>query len=82
VADSLPPTFIIRSWSHCHSSKEISECPLTQDILGHTVEVGRAHKGDVDTQIAVIRRAIETQVDAKWYRCPGRIVLPAVKAYL
>jgi hypothetical protein len=36
----------------------------------------------VDTQVAVIRRAIQAQVDAERYRGPGRIILSAVKAYL
>jgi hypothetical protein len=46
------------------------------------VEVRRADKGDVDTKVAVVRRAVETQIDAKGDRSPGGVVLAAVEAGL
>lgn len=47
-----------------------------------TVEVGRAHKGNVDAEVAVVGRAVEAQVDAERDRRPCRVLLAAVEANL
>lgn len=47
-----------------------------------TVEVGRAHKGNVDAEVAVVGRAVEAQVDAERDRRPCRVLLAAVEADL
>ncbi len=52
------------------------------DTATLTVEVGRADKGDVDSEVSVVRRAVETQVYTKRDRGPRRVLLAAVKAYL
>ena len=48
----------------------------------HTVEVSRPDKGNVDAEVAVVGGAVETQVDAKGDRGPGRVLLAAVEADL
>lgn len=71
VADSLPPTFITRSCSHCHSRLITNNQPLSSSSqhlprdMFHTIEVGRANKGDMDTEVPVVGRTIETQVNAE-----------------
>ena len=47
-----------------------------------TVEVGRPDKGDVHSEVPVVRGAVEAQVDAEWYGRPCWILLTAVEAYL
>ena len=48
----------------------------------HTIQVGGPHKGDVDTQVAVIRRTIKAGIDAEGNRRPCWTVLSAVEADL
>lgn len=48
----------------------------------HTVEVRRTNKRNVNTQVAMVGRAVETQVDAEGHRCPGRVLSTAVEADL
>ena len=47
-----------------------------------TVEVSRSDKGDMNSEVPVVRGAVEAQVDAEWYGRPCRILLTAVEAYL
>jgi hypothetical protein len=47
-----------------------------------TVEVCGSNKGDVDTKITVMSRAIEAKVDTEGDRRPGRVLGVTVKAYL
>lgn len=49
---------------------------------GHTVEVSRPNKGDVDTEVAMVGRAIEAEVDAKRNGGPCWVLLTAVEADL
>jgi len=51
-------------------------------IDARTIEVGGAHKRDVHAQVAVVRGAVEAEVDAERHRRPRRVLLAAVKAYL
>lgn len=39
VADSLPPTFITRSWSHCHSGHNVSP-PVCSKVVRYTYDQG------------------------------------------
>lgn len=48
----------------------------------HTVEVCGTNEGDVNTQVSVIGRAVETKVDTERHRGPGRVLRVAIKAYL
>lgn len=89
VADSFPPTFITRSCSHCHSGQKVSASVLRRVERSlimrqgiHTIEIRRANKGDVDTEIAVVGGAIKAQIDTKRHRRPGRVLRIAVEAYL
>lgn len=94
VAESLPPTFITRSWSHCHSGHVSSRtyrgatgglgAGASRGVGGAalTIEVRRADKRDVDAEVAVVRRAVEAEVDAKGNRGPRRVLLVAVEARL
>lgn len=50
--------------------------------MAHTVEVGRSHKGDMDTQVAMVGGTVEAQVDTERYRCPRRVLLTTVEANL
>ena len=47
-----------------------------------TVKVGRAHKGDVDAEIPMVRGAVQAEVDTKGHRRPCRILLSTIKAKL
>ena len=47
-----------------------------------TVEIGRSHKGNVDTKVAMVGGTIEAKVDAEGNRCPGGILCAAVEADL
>lgn len=49
---------------------------------GLTVEVRGPDKGDVDTEVAVVRGAIEAEVDAEGDRRPCRVLLATVEADL
>lgn len=51
-------------------------------MVWHTVKVGRSDEGDVDTEVSVVGRAVEAQIDAEWHRRPRRVLLSTVKAYL
>jgi len=84
VADSLPPTFMTRSWSHCHSVRWLARARAASwGVRGRrTVEVGRPDKGNVDAEVAVVGGAIEAQIDAQGDGRPGRVLLAAVEADL
>lgn len=47
-----------------------------------TVEVGALDERDVHTQVAVVRRAVQTDVNGKGNRRPGRVLCAAVEADL
>ena len=47
-----------------------------------TIEVRGANKGDVDAEVAVVRGAVEAEVDTKGNGGPGRVLLAAVEADL
>ena len=47
-----------------------------------TIKVGGPDKGDMDTQISVVRRAIQTQIYAKRYRRPCWVLGAAIEADL
>lgn len=47
-----------------------------------TVEICGADKGDVDTQIPMVGRAVEAQVDTERHRRPGGILRIAIEADL
>jgi hypothetical protein len=47
-----------------------------------TVEVGGADEGDVNTEVSVMSRAIQTEIDAKGNRRPGGVFGAAVEADL
>lgn len=47
-----------------------------------TIEVRGSNKGDVNTKVAVIRRAIKAKIDAERNRRPCWVVLSAVEADL
>lgn len=47
-----------------------------------TIKVCTPHKTDVNAKIAVIRRTVEAQIDAKGYGRPCRILGSAVETYL
>lgn len=83
VADSLPPTFIVRSWLHCHTVQK-SMHALRAGLYGYkrTVQIGRSDKRDMDTEIPVVRGTVETKVDSEWHRRPCRVLLTAIKTYL
>lgn len=48
----------------------------------HTIEICGSDKGDVDTEIAVIRGAIKTEIDTERNGRPCRVLGAAVEAYL
>ena len=58
AAEALPPTFIIRNWSHVHVSRLVD---LVSGRIGDDVP----HEGDVDTEISMDGAAVETDVDSK-----------------
>lgn len=65
VADSLPPTFMIRSWSHCHSVRRVSPLLVRKGGGGeHTVKVRGSHERDVDTEVTMVRGAVEAEIDS------------------
>ena len=47
-----------------------------------TVEVGALDEGNVHTQVAVVGRAVQAQVDAEGHAAPGRIFGAAIEADL
>ena len=47
-----------------------------------TVKVGGANEGDVDTEVSVVGRAVQTEIDAKGNRRPGRVFGAAVETDL
>ena len=51
-------------------------------VAGLTIKISRADKGDVDAKVAMIRGAVETEVDGKRYGRPGWIFAAAVEANL
>lgn len=61
VALSLPPTFMIRNWSHCQTVVgQYMYCIWCPWVLGErTVEVGGSHEGDVDAHVTMVGRAVE-----------------------
>ena len=46
----------------------------------HTVEVCGSNKGDMDTNVAVMGRTIEAEVDTEGNRRPSRVLGATVKA--
>lgn len=61
VALSLPPTFIIRNWSHCQTSLGQHILYMVSRVLSErTVEVGGSYEGDMDTHVTMVGRAVET----------------------
>lgn len=47
-----------------------------------TIKVGRADKGDVDTEITMIRGAVEAEIDTEGNRCPCWVLLATIEANL
>ena len=47
-----------------------------------TVQIGTSHKADMYAQVAVVGRAIQTQVDAEGHARPGGVFGAAVEADL
>lgn len=47
-----------------------------------TVEVGGADEGDVDTEVSVMGRAVQAEINAKGNRRPGGIFGAAIEADL
>lgn len=86
VALSLPPIFMMRSWSHCHTALNqhavLVHTSPTRPRIARTVEVGRSHKGNVYAHVTVVRRAVEAQIDAKRHRAPCWVLCAAVETYL
>ena len=60
----------------------LANCGQSKAEEKRTVEVGGAHEGNVHAQVAVVGRAVETQVDAKGDGRPCGILLAAVEADL
>lgn len=61
--------------------RSVSWLPLWMSIL-LTIEVCGSNEGYVDTKIAVVRGAVEAEVDAKGNRGPRRIFGTAIEAHL
>lgn len=80
VADSLPPTFMVRSCSHCQTT--YVSVVVMDGLTRRTVEIGRPDKGDVDAQITMVGGAVKTQIDAEWYGRPCWVLLAAIEADL
>lgn len=81
VADSFPPTFINRSCSHCHSASNTQTIsmhpyPLVHPGGGglHTVEIRGTDKGDMNPQVSMVGRTVQTQVNSQRNRRPRRIL--------
>jgi len=64
-----------------HISTEPLEMLLSESGM-RTVEICGADKGDVDTQIPMVGRAVEAQVDTERHRRPGGILRIAIEADL
>jgi hypothetical protein len=50
--------------------------------MARTVEICRPHEGYVDSQVAVLRGAVEAEIDSKRYRCPCWTVLSTIETFL
>jgi len=55
---------------------------ITKDVYVLTIKVGGPDKGDVDSEIAVVGRAVKAEIDAKRHRRPCRVLRVAVEADL
>ena len=61
--------------------RSVSWLPLWMSIL-LTIEVCGSNEGYVDTKIAVVRGAVETEVDAERNGGPRRVFGSAIEAHL
>lgn len=82
VAASFPPTFIVRISLSFHSIHLSAVDRLSSVLYAHTVQPHRPHEGDMRSQISVMRRAIEADVDSKGRRRPCWRVCKTVEAFL
>lgn len=82
VADSFPPTFIIRSWSHCHTIRLMCQ-PIVSCLSGcPTIEICGSDKGYVYPKVPVVRRAVKAEIYAKRDGRPGGVLRATIKAHL
>jgi hypothetical protein len=57
-------------------------CTVDYSVGARTVEIRGSHERYMDSEVAVVRRAIKTKIYSKRHGCPCRIILPTIKAYL